>query len=59
MIKVDDRFEFVPVAEFIVDIKAGTVTERNLNDSVSIRAPHAVSPVHEGAQPGSYAPLKA
>jgi hypothetical protein len=32
------------------------VEERVLDASVSIRAAHAASPVHENAAPGSYAP---
>ena len=38
--KTEGRFNFVPVAEFIVDVKAGTVIENTLNNSTSIRAPH-------------------
>ena len=42
----------------MVDVKAGTVTERVLNAMVSVRAAHAVSPVHEGLRPGTYAPME-
>lgn len=55
--KSESRFEFLPVAEYVVDVSAGTVQERILSSLVSVRSPHAVSPVHEGARPGSYAPL--
>jgi hypothetical protein len=50
------QFEFVPVAEYTVDLDAGTVTERALDPSVSVRAASPVSPVHAGLKPGSYAP---
>ena len=46
------------LAEHIVDLEQATVTEVILNDSVSIRAPISVSPVHEGVTPGSYVPKK-
>ena len=45
-------------AEYTVDLKAATVRENILSDAVSVRAAHAVSPVYEGARPGSYVPLK-
>ena len=50
------RFESVPVAEYTVDLGAGTVAERVLDRSVSVRAASPVSPVHAGLKPGSYAP---
>jgi hypothetical protein len=50
------RFESVPVAEYTVDLGAGTVAERVLDPSVSVRAASPVSPVHAGLKPGSYAP---
>jgi hypothetical protein len=53
------HFDWVPVAEYRVDVEAATVTERLLDASFSTRAAHAVSPVHEGAVPGSYAPRSA
>lgn len=56
--KAERGFEHVPVAEFVVDVTAGTVTERVLNAAVSVRAAHAVSPVHEGLRPGTYAPME-
>lgn len=55
--KQPERFEFVPVAEFAVDPRAGTIKDTILSRIVSVSAAHASSPVHEGAQPGSYAPL--
>jgi hypothetical protein len=56
--KSDDRFEFVTVAEYTVDLAARTVRERTVSDVVSVRAAHTVSPVYEGARPGSYMPLE-
>jgi hypothetical protein len=50
------RFEFVPVAEYTMDLGPGTVVERVLDPSVSVRAASPVSPVHAGVRPGSYAP---
>jgi hypothetical protein len=50
------QFEWVPVAEYHVDVESGRVTEHVREGSLSTRAAHAVSPVHEGAAPGSYAP---
>ncbi len=55
--KTDTRFEFTTVSDYIVDLSADTVTERILNPHVSVHAPHAASPLHEAARPGSYAPL--
>jgi hypothetical protein len=57
ILKRNNAFAYVPVAECIVDVRAGTVQERVLDPAVSVRAAHSVSPVHEGARPGSYAPL--
>jgi len=54
--KTRTHFEHLPAAEFKVDLVAGTVSEKVLNQAASIRTAHAVSPVHEGAGPGSYAP---
>ena len=52
-----DRFEFVPVAEYTANLAQNRVDEVVLNDIVSVDAPASASPVHEGATPGSYAPL--
>lgn len=52
------RFEFLPIAEYTVDVGAGTVTERVLDRSVSARSASPVSPLHAGAKPGSYAPAR-
>jgi hypothetical protein len=56
VLRRETHFDWVSVAEYDVDIERGTVTERVLDATVSTRAAHAVSPVHEGAVPGSYAP---
>jgi hypothetical protein len=56
VMKRETHFEWMPVAEYRVDIETGAVTERTLDASFSTRAAHATSPVHEGAVPGSYAP---
>jgi hypothetical protein len=48
-----------PVAEYVVDPRSGSVEELVIDPSVSIRTPHAASPVHEGIRPGTYAPLSA
>ena len=53
-----DRFEFVPAAEYVVDTRHGSVGEHILDSAVSLRKPAASSPIHEGAQPGTYVPLR-
>jgi hypothetical protein len=57
VVKEETHFEWRPVVEYHVDVDSGTVTEHILDQSFSARRAHAVSPVHEGAVPGSYAPL--
>jgi hypothetical protein len=56
--KREDRFEFVTVAEYVVDPVRDLVSERSLSETFSVRAAFKGSPVHEGARPGSYVPLK-
>ena len=58
VVKSEARFEFIPIAEYLVDVSQGTVDERIIDQRFSPRAVHTASPVHEGAYPGSYAPLK-
>jgi hypothetical protein len=58
VVKQPERFDWAPKAEYRVDVEAGTVNERLFDESFSARAAHAVSPVHEGAVPGSYAPAR-
>ena len=52
------RFDFVPIAEYAVDVSTGTVADSVLSDVASVYGGLSASPVHEGAIPGSYAPLK-
>jgi len=56
VVKRPTRFDWVPVAEYRVDVSAGTVVERMLQEDFSTRAAHAASPVHAGTVPGSYVP---
>jgi hypothetical protein len=58
VVKHEDRFDFHPVAEYLVDTAGAAVSERILDESFSVHAPAANSPIHEGARPGSYAPLR-
>jgi hypothetical protein len=48
----------VPVAEYVVDARAGSVEERILDATVSVGPPMPSPPVHEGLRPGTYAPLE-
>ncbi len=50
------HFDWVPVLEFHADVDRGTVAEHQLDPAFSARVAAAVSPVHEGAVPGSYVP---
>jgi hypothetical protein len=56
IMKRRDDFGFVPVAQYTVDVGAGTITEHQLDKSFSVRAVHEFSPVQAGIRPGSYAP---
>jgi len=58
LIKAASRFEFVPAAEYVVDLRDDSVRRTVLRADVSVHAPHAGSPLHEGATPGSYLPLE-
>ena len=53
-----DGFDYVSVAEFTVAADARTVSDTQLDPAVNVRGVPGFSPVHEGARPGSYAPLK-
>jgi len=55
--KDEKQFAFLTVAEYIVDPLNETVAEKVLNERYDVRAAYAGSPLHEGAKPGSYAPL--
>jgi len=50
------RFIFTNVAEFIVDCRQRTITERSLSNAFSIRSGAQRSPVKAGTVPGSYSP---
>jgi len=54
--KSGDRFGEQAVAEYVFDPATGHIEERLLDPAFSVRAASPVSPVHEGAVPGSYAP---
>jgi hypothetical protein len=56
IVKDGKRWDFIPAAEFTVDVPAGTVDERVLDSRVAPRVPHDHSPAHEAVRPGSYAP---
>jgi hypothetical protein len=56
VVRRSTHFDWVTVAHYRVDVEAGTVVEQLIDESFSPRAAHAVSPVHEGTLPGSYAP---
>lgn len=58
VVKKADCFVQQPAAEFVVDVERGTVEETTLDPTRPVRAGIAVSPLHEGARPGSYVPLK-
>jgi hypothetical protein len=51
-------WELLPTAEYVVDVSAGTVEEHTLDERVSPRKAHDVSPLHEASRPGSYAPAR-
>jgi hypothetical protein len=57
VVKRDTGFDWVPAGEYRVDIEDGVVQEHLVDKAFSPRAAHAASPVHEGAVPGSYAPV--
>ncbi len=52
--KKDNRFEYVPVSEFLVDVATGQVVERPVGDPLCVRSASPVSPIHEASRPGSY-----
>jgi hypothetical protein len=56
VVRRQTHFDWVTVAHYVVDVDAATITEQLIDKSFSPRAPHAVSPVHEGTLPGTYAP---
>ena len=58
VLKRQDRFDFHPVAEYVVDVARAAVSERVLDPSISVSAAAATSRIHEAARPGTYAPLR-
>ena len=58
VVKRDDRFDFVTIAEYEVDVRRASVSEHVSDATVSVRMPAVASPIHEGARPGSYVPLR-
>jgi hypothetical protein len=58
VVKRDTRFDWVHAGDYRVDVDAGTVREHVVDESFSTRMAHSVSPVYEGAVPGSYAPSR-
>jgi len=58
IVKSPEDFQYIPVAEYTVDLEQDEIKERHLDPRYSIRTQEMVSPVHEGAFPGSYAPLE-
>ena len=58
VVKEHGRFDWVPTAEYRVDLADASIDERILAAGFSPRSAHPVSPVHEGATPGSYAPAR-
>jgi hypothetical protein len=56
--KSDEHWEYIPAVEFVVDVPAGGIDEHVLDSRIAPRVPHAHSPTHEAARPGSYAPVR-
>ena len=54
--KTPTQFAEVPIAEFVVDLDAGTLVENPLEEDVScLRKAVPGSPLRPGSKPGSYA----
>lgn len=58
VVKEHGRFDWVPTAEYRVDLQDASIDERILAPGFSPRSAHPASPIHEGATPGSYAPAR-
>ncbi len=58
VVKEHGRFDWIPTAEYRVDLDDESIDERILAPGFSPRRAHPASPVHEGAMPGSYAPAR-
>jgi hypothetical protein len=57
--KSQDRFEFVTIGEYVVDVYHGSIEEKLSDNQFSVRGAHPASPLHEADYPGSYAPPRA
>jgi len=49
-------FADVPIAEYVVDVEAATVSERPLESTGPVRHLRQGSPITEAMRPGTYAP---
>jgi hypothetical protein len=58
LVKAPSCFEFVPVAEYTVDLLDNSIRRTVLRAELSVHDAHAGSPLHEGIVPGSYLPLQ-
>jgi hypothetical protein len=54
--KTPERFEFIPMAIYTVDLQNGEVSEKLLRQDAPVRTASAVSRVHSASRPGTYAP---
>jgi hypothetical protein len=52
--RAEREFRFVPVTEFVVSVRNGTIEERLRDEGASMRQAITGSPVHEAVRPGSY-----
>jgi hypothetical protein len=52
-----DKFEFVPTAEYRVNVAAEVVEETRVDDADSTADGRTTFALYEGVRPGSYAPL--
>jgi hypothetical protein len=50
-------FEYIPVAEFIVDVRDSSIERRVLDARFDVSATEPGSPIHTAGRPGSYAPV--
>ena len=50
-------FEYIPIAEFIVNPLTSEVEERVLDGRFNVRSSETGSPIHTAGRPGSYAPV--
>ena len=54
--KTPERFEFIPMAEYTVDVQSGEITEKLLRTDAPLRTASPLSRIHTASRPGSYAP---